>query len=320
MKSLLSCFFVASGLTLAAGSAAAESFPDRPLKILSAFPAGGSTDIIARTLAAKLQASTGQPVVVENRVGATGSIAVQGVTSAAADGYTMLFHTSALIITPWLSKVPYDPLRDLIPLTRPAMAAYVFVVRPTLPIKNLKDFVDYAREHPGKLSCSTYGVGSPPHLALEMLKKAAGIDVLHVPYRGFAQALPDMASGQLDCGIDTQMNYQPHILSGAVRAVAITDSKPSKVFPQADPIGAVYPNAKVLAWQGMFVKAGTPADIVEKLGSELRKAIQMPDVQERMTSTGFEPVGDTPQEFAAVYRQDYEAFGNIIKERGIATQ
>lgn len=317
MKSLLTRVLIASSLALAAGSAVAETFPSHPLKIVSAFPPGGSSDQIARVLAGKLQASMERSVVVENRVGATGSVAVQAVLSAPADGYTMLFHTSALVIMPWLAKTPYDPVRDLTPLTRPAITSYVLVVRPTLGIGSLKEFVDYARAHPGKLSCATYGVGSPPHLALEMLKKAAGIDVLHVPYRGFAQTLPDLASGQLDCGIDTQMNYLPHAQSGAVRPIAVTDSEPSKVFPRADPIGAAYPSAKVLAWQGIFVKAGTPPAIVDKLSTELRRAIRTPDVMEKLTSTGFEPVGDTPQEFERALRNDSEAFGNIIRERQI---
>lgn len=295
----------------------AQSFPDHPIKMLAPFPAGGSSDAVARLLANKLS-SLGQPVTVENRVGATGSLAVQGVINAPADGHTLLFHTSAVVITPWLTKAPYDPLNDLQPVTRPAATPYVMVVRPTLAARNLDEFIELARKNPGKLSCSSYGVGSPPHLALEMLKKAAGVHILHVPYRGFAQSLPDLASGLLDCSLDSQMNYQPYVQSGAVRAIAITDDKPSKVYPNASLIAAKYPSAKVVGWQGIFVKKGTPPAVLDVLQRELRKAISSPEVAERLSSSGFEPVADTPEVFSQIYKQEYESYGTIIKERKIA--
>lgn len=317
MKPFISRLTIAATSLVLCVGASAQQYPDRPIRMLAAFPAGGSSDAVARMLANKLQLATGQPVTVENRVGGTGSVAVQGITGAPADGYTLLFHTSAVVIAPWLTKATYD-LKDLQPVTRPAVAAYVFVIRPTLGINTLDELIAYAKKNPGKLSCSTYGVGSPPHLALEMLKKAAGISILHVPYRGFAQALPDMASGQLDCGIDTQMNYLPYVQSGGVKAIAITDDKPSKIFPEAGVIGAKYPSAKALGWQAIFVKAGTPSAVLDVLQRELRKAIQSPDVVSRMESTGFEPLGDSPETFSAAYRRDYETYGAIIKERKIA--
>jgi tripartite-type tricarboxylate transporter receptor subunit TctC len=298
-------------LPVQTGSAA---FPERSIRLIVAFPPGGSIDVVARILAEKLRASVGQPIVVENRAGAAGNIGAQSVASAAPDGYTVLMTTSAIAINPWMSPTSLDPTRDLLAVTRVALSPYVLVVRPTLPVKSLEEFVALAKAEPGKLTCSTYGVGSPPHLALELFKRAAGIDFVHAPYRGFGQALPDLMAGLLSCAMETPANIEQHVRAGTVRPIAVTSPAALEMFPGATPLVAAYPDVVVEGWQGIFVPAGTPQPIVERINAEFVKAIRDPDVVKRLREIGFDPVGDTSEQATNVFRRDYERFGTVIRE------
>ena len=289
--------------------AARAEFPDRPIRLIVATPPGGSLDVVARILAEKLRVSVGQPIVVENRAGAAGNIAAQSVASAAPDGYTVLMTTSAIAISPWMSPTSFDAPKDLMAVTRIALSPYVLVVRPTLPVKSLDEFVALAKAEPGKLTCSTYGVGSPPHLALELFKQAAGIDVVHAPYRGFGQALPDLMSGLLACSVDTPANVEQHVRAGTVRAIAVTSAAELAMFPGAPPMQG----ATVEGWQAIFVAAGTPAPIVARINAEFVKAVRDPDVAKRLREIGFDPVGDSSEEATAVFKRDYERFGTVIR-------
>ena len=294
--------------------AANAAFPERSMRLVVAFPPGGSIDVVARILAEKLRASMGQPIVVENRAGAAGNIGAQSVASAAPDGYTVLMTTSAIAISPWMSPTSLDPTRDLLAVTRVALSPYVLVVRPTLPVNSLEEFVGLAKAEPGNLTCSTYGVGSPPHLALELFKRAAGIDVVHAPYRGFGQALPDLMAGLLSCAMETPANIEQHVRAGTVRPIAVTSPAALDMFPGAKPLAAAHPDVVVEGWQGIFLPAGTPQPIVERINAEFVKAIRDPEVVRRLREIGFDPVGDTSEQATNVFRRDYERFGTVIRE------
>ena len=289
------------------------AYPERPIKMVVAFPPGGPIDVVARILAEKLRVSMAQPIVVENRPGAAGNIAAQSVASSAPDGYTILMTTSAMVINPWMSPSPLAPVKDLKSVTTVALSPYVLVIRPTLPVNTLDEFIAYAKKEPGKLTCSTYGVGSPPHLALEAFKRAGQLDIVHAPYRGFGQALPDLMSGLLACAVDTPANVEQHVKAGTIKAIAVTTPKPLSMFPGAMSMAERYKDVVVEGWQGIFVPAKTPQDIVDKINAEIVKALKEPDVIKRLQDIGFQPVGDTSSEAANIVKADYERFGTIIK-------
>ena len=290
------------------------AFPERSIRLIVAFPPGGSIDVVARILAERLRISFGQPIVVENRTGAAGNIAAQSVASAAPDGYTVLMTTSAIAINPWMSPTSLDPAKDLIAVTRIALSPYVLVVRPSLSVKTLEEFVALAKAEPGKLTCSTYGVGSPPHLGLELFKRAAGIDFVHAPYRGFGQALPDLMAGLLSCAMETPANIEQHVRAGTVRPIATTSPAQLSMFPGAKPLASLYPDVVVEGWQAIFLPAGTPQAIVERINAEFVKAVREPDVVKRLREIGFDPVGDTSEQATEVFKRDYERFGSVIRE------
>ena len=302
----------------AAGSVVAQDkYPDRTIKLVVAFAPGSVTDTMSRAYADKLKDQLGQPIIVENKPGATAAIGAELVAKAPADGYTLLVNSSALTINPWVKKQSFDFRKDLVPIARTADTPYVLTVNPKLPIHNLAEFVDYAKKNPGKLMCATYGIASPPHLALEMLKKEAGIDVVHVPYRTFAQALPDLLSGQVSCSIDPPGIPTAHVASGSIRAVAQTGNAPMEIFPKVDAIGKRYPAATVVGWQAIFAPAGTPAPVVTKLRDEWHKALSSPAIQKTIRESGFSPSTGTMDDFLKEIDADYQKFGRIIKDNDI---
>lgn len=294
--------------------AAQAAFPERSIRLIVAFPPGGSIDVVARILAERLRVSLGQAIVVENRAGAAGNIAAQSVASAAPDGYTILMTTSAITINPWMSPTSLDPARDLIAVSRIALSPYVLVVRSSLPVHTLEEFVALARKEPGILTCSTYGVGSPPHLGLELFKRAAGIDFVHAPYRGFGQALPDLMAGLLSCAMDTLANIEQHVRAGTIRPIATTSPAQLDMLPGAKPLASLYPDVVVEGWQGIFLPAGTPPAIVERINAEFVKAVREPEVVRRLREIGFDPVGDSSAQATEVFKHDYERFGTVIRE------
>lgn len=298
-------------------TAAQAQYPERPLRLIVPFQAGGAPDTMARGYAERLGAQLKQPIVVENRPGATGAIGSENLLRSAPDGHTLLVNSSAMTIVPWVVKQSFDALDDLTAVARTADTPYVITIHPGLPIQNLDDFIEYARKHPGELSCATYGVASPPHLALELLKKAADIDILHVPYKGFAQTLPDLSTGRLSCSIDPPTALLPHIASGTIRAIAHTGSRPLQAVPQAAALGERYPETEVIGWQGIFVHAKTPAPIVERLRAEWADVLADEKVVDLIRVSGFEPAGQGVDDFVETIRADHQRFGQIIAERGI---
>jgi len=308
----------AVAMLIAAGSTAAQgTYPARPIKLIVSFAPGSAPDIMSRAYGQKLSQQLGQAIVVDNKPGATGAIGADFVAKAPADGYTMLLNSSAMVINPWVKKQAFDFRKDLVPVARTADTPYLVTVNPKLPIHNLAEFIDYAKKNPGKLSCGTYGVASPPHLALELLKKEAGIDVLHVPYKTFGQALPDLVSGQLSCSINPPTSPAPQVAAGHIRAVAHTGNAPMEAFPKVDAIGKRYPVATVVGWQAIFVQAATPAPVLSKLRSEWQKTLSDPAVQKTIREAGFEPSKESLDEFNKEISADYQKFGRVIKDNDI---
>lgn len=309
----------AAMISLVACPLAHAQYPDRPLRFVVPFVAGSAPDIMARFYAEKLKEELGQPVVVDNKPGATAAIGTDFVAKAPADGYTLLLNANSMFITPWFTPQPYDVLKDFAPVIRTANTPYIVAVRPTLGVQNLAEFIEYARVNPEKLSCGTFGIGSPPHLALEMLNSAAGVKIRHIPYRTFAQALPDLLAGTLDCSIAPPPVPIPYANQGRIRAIAHTGGTADAIVGLAglESIGKHYPSAAVVGWQAIYARAGTPAPVLARLRAAWRKVVADPKIVEKIRESGFQPLGDSIEAFESAMRSDYQLFGEIIKKHNI---
>lgn len=298
------------------------AYPERVVTIVVPFAAGSAADANVRALADKLRAVLNTSVVIDNKAGANGIIGTNVVVRAPADGYTLLYHSASLVISPWLIKDAPDPIKTLVPIAQVASTPYVLAVRPALGIRNVAEFIAHAKANPGRLSCSTYGVGSPPHLALELLKQSAGIDVLHVPYRGgFAQALIDLNSGQLDCTMDLPANVMPHVRAGRLSLVGATAASTLATVKDVALIPSEHPSAMVSGWSGLFAPAGTPGDVVSRLEQALRVALSDPMVLGLLNNVGMSPSSTVSRaEFVRTVESDFNRFGAIIKSKGINLQ
>lgn len=300
---------------------ALAAWPEKVVTIVVPFPAGSAADANVRVVAEKLRAVLGTNVIVDNKPGANGIIGTNAVVRAAPDGYTVLYHSASVVINPWLLKEAPDPTKTLLPIAQVASTPYVLTVRAELGLRSLADFIAYAKANPGKLSCSSYGVGSPPHLALELLKQSAGIQVLHVPYRGFAQALVDLTSGQLDCAMDLPANVLPHVRGG--KLVVLGATAPSTLASVSDVpvISREYPAAAVSGWSGLFAPVGTPKGTALRLEEAVRRAMGDPAVLSNLAAVGMSPSGAvTHEEFVRTVDSDYRRFGAIIQANGIQLQ
>lgn len=311
---------VALGATLGAAPARAE-FPERPVTMVVPFAAGSAADANVRILADKLRASLGVAVVVENRPGANGLVGTRAVTSAAPDGYTLLYHSTSVVINPWLVKDSPDPLKTLVPLGQVASTPYVIAVRAGLGVRTLAEFVAQAKARPGGLACSTYGVGSPPHIAIEMLRQSSAAEVLHVPYKGgFAQALVDLTSGQLQCAVDLPANVMTHARAGTLVPLATTAPSNLPSVAGVPSVTAQYPQAAVVGWSGLFVTAGSPPAAIARLEAALRSAMADPAVVGSLERVGMSPVSGTRAEFTRMVEADFARFGELIRSRNIQLQ
>jgi tripartite-type tricarboxylate transporter receptor subunit TctC len=311
----LGCLVAATALLAPAW--AAGQYPERPIRFVVAAGAGTTADMLARSYADKLKSQLGQPVVVDNKPGANTAIGADAVAKAPGDGYTIGLTSSALVINPWIGKQPFNFAKDLAPVAWTGETPYLVTVSAQLPIHNLDEFVAYAKKNPGKLGCGTYGVGSPPHLALELFKQAAGINVLHVPYKSSAQALPELLSGQLGCVVEPPPGTLPQIKSGKLRVIAHTGDRTMSAYPAAEAVGKRYPGAAVVGWQAIFAPASTPKPVLDRLRSEWVKVLANPDVEQKLRDAGFEPAKGSVDEFARILAADHEKFGRIIREAGI---
>ncbi|TAK86614.1 MAG: tripartite tricarboxylate transporter substrate binding protein [Betaproteobacteria bacterium] len=308
---------------LVSHAALAQAWPSRPVRLLVPFAAGaGTNDIMARLVGQHLGARLGQPVVIENRPGAGGIAGTEAAAKAAPDGYTFLMTNVSLVISPYLySKLPYDPQKDFVPVTLVATAPLMLVAHPSVAAKSVQELIALAKANPGRLTYGSGGVGSTPHLAGELFKSLAGIDVLHVPYKGGAPALNDLIGGQLSFMIENVPGTMPFAKAGKLRALAVTSAKRSSLDPALPTMAeAGVPGYEVVGWNGIVAVAGTPPAIVARLQAETANVLRLPEVRERLVTLGAEAVGGTQEEFAAFMRAEDALWGQIIREKGIRSQ
>jgi tripartite-type tricarboxylate transporter receptor subunit TctC len=300
-------------------AAQAQAWPSKPIKMVVPFSAGGSTDTVARIIAEKLTARLGQPVVVENKAGAGGSLGSDFVAKSPADGYTYLVGTSStMAIAPWVyTKLPYNPTRDLTPVTLLGTADIIVVVHSDVPIRNTKQLLDYARANPGKLTFASGGNGSISHLLGEYFKSMAKVDMLHVPYKGDAQMVTDMLGGQVNLAFGTAVAWLPHIKTGKVAAVAVTNPKRSTTLTDLPTLNeSGVPGYEAVQWFGIAAPIGTPPEVVQRMYGEIKAILAMPDVQKRFVELGFDVVGNTPAEFAQFLRDENTKWKKIAEIAG----
>jgi tripartite-type tricarboxylate transporter receptor subunit TctC len=295
-------------------------YPSKPIRMIVPFPPGGSTDFLARLTAQKLTESFGQQVLVENRTGASGIIGADLVAKAPADGYTLLMASPAEIaVNHFLyAKVPYNPERDFAPLTLVGITPLVIAAHPSVPAKNIRELVALAKAMPGQLSFASAGTGSTQHLTGEMLMAAAGIRLIHVPYKGAGQSIPDVIGGQLPLGVYGLLTIFQQAKAGKLKILAVTTPKRSPVAPEYPTLAeSGFPGFDTSLWNGLLAPAATPKDIVGKLHAEIARIIKAPDVSERIASQGATPVGNTPAEFAAFIAAESAKYSKIIKQAGV---
>ncbi len=311
---------IASVLALAAGSAAAQTnWPDKPVKLIVGFTAGSATDVSGRLMAQKLQEAWGQPVVVENIAGNSGAIGVDRVAKAAPDGYTLMWSGNAAItLLPSLQKLPFDPLKDFDHITIALGTASVILVNNDLPVKSLADLVAYAKANPGKLSYGSPGVGTPQHVAGEMLCTLAGIKMEHIPYRG--ANLTDVMSGVVPVGVQNAGASLPFVNDGRVRGLAITSLKRSSAAPNLPTVAEQgFPGFEALSWFGLMAPRGTPQPILDKVREAAMKALSDPDLKPKFAALGLEPIGSTPAEMSAIMAADIPKWEKVIRDAKIPT-
>jgi tripartite-type tricarboxylate transporter receptor subunit TctC len=311
-------------VTLAAGGSAlaqgaAQTFPSRGITIVIPATPGGAIDLTARVMGPKLTDAWSKPVVVENKAGATGIIGTEFIAKAAPDGYTLVLVASSHAINPSMfKKLPYDTVKSFDPVVLTHVLPLMLVVHPSLPVKNVQELIAYGKANPGKLSFASSGPGGAPHMSGELFKSMAGIDMLHVPYKGSTAAHADLLSGRTSLMFDTVTAINPHVKSGAVRALAVTTAKRSAAAPDVPTMAeAGLKGYETSTWGGILAPAGTPKDVVDKLNAEMNKALAAPDVRQRMLDAGIEPAGGTPQQFAAFIQSEMVKWGKVAKTAGI---
>ena len=299
---------------LAAG-AAAQPYPNKPVRLINPWTPAGPAELLARIVGAKLQESLGQPFVIESRPGANGTIGATYVAKSPPDGYTILFsHVGPMAISPAVvDKMPYDTLKDFEPITGVAAGALVLLVRNDIPAKNVSELVAYGKANPGKLSCGSVGPASTSHLACELLNMLGGISTIHIPYKGSAPVITDMLGGQISIAFINIAGVKPQLDAKQLRPLGVTTLKRSGVLPDVPTMNELMPGFEVNSWYGMMAPAGTPKEIVNLLQRETAKALKLPDVAERLRQFGLDPVGSTPEEHTAQLKSDLERWAKVAK-------
>jgi len=314
----------AAGLLLGAGlisaAGAAGSYPDRPLRLVVPFPAGGATDLMARALAQGLGEKLGQSVVVENRGGAGGSIGAEAVATAAPDGYTLLYSTmGVLTINPSLyAKLRYDPQKSFAPVSLTNLTANLLVVNPALKVNSVTELAELARRQPGELTFSSSGNGTTSHLAGEMFKSTAGVDIRHIPYKGTSGAINDFMAGRISMMIDTSSNFVEQVKDGKVKALGATSRKRLAALPDVPSISETpgFEDYEVGLWSGVLAPAGTPRAIIDRLNADIKTVMTAPQMVERMAGYGIQTTYSTPEEFSERIRADTQKWARIIDASG----
>jgi tripartite-type tricarboxylate transporter receptor subunit TctC len=315
------------GIVLAAAgfvhaTAYAQPYPSKPIRIIVPFAAGGAVDVVARLIGARLADSLGHPVIVENRAGAGGTAGSDAVAKSPPDGYTILQNTNGQALSPALYRtLPFDTVKDFIPVTQLVATSTVLVANPKLPVKSLQDLIALAKARPGALNYGMTGVGNSLHLTMEMFKRAAGIDIQAIPYRGDALLNPALIAGEVDVAIVPIATVVPLVEGGQLRALAVNSAKRSAVLPNVPTVSEdAIPGFEASGWQGYFVPARTPREVVALIQREAAKALAAPDLQLRLRTMGNEPVGSTPEEFASKFREDLAKFAKVVKDAQIPLQ
>ena len=309
-----------TSLTLVAAPSHADTYPSKPIRLIVPFPASGATDLLARAIAQKVGTNMGQQIVVDNRPGAGGAIGSDMAAKAPADGYTLLIATTSThSIGPYINThLPYNTETDFTPIGQVAVATNVLVVPNQLPVKNVKELIDYAKKHPGELNYASSGNGTVVHLTAEAFKAQAGVFITHIPNRGTALAVPDLISNKVQVLFDSIVSGMPHVKDGKLKALAVTSLKRSPLAPDLPTASeSGLPGFESDTWFGIYGPKGLPADVVTRLNAEFNKAIQSQDVRDRLAKLGAEPVGGTPAQFAAMVKKDSARWGKLIKDRKI---
>ncbi len=292
-----------------------QSYPVRPIRLVIPYPPGGGTTLIGRPLAQRVSDSLGQQLVVDNRGGANGTVGMELAAKAPPDGYTIVLAlTAQLAINPsFYPQLPYDPVRDYAPVTLLGTAPYLLVAHPSVPVKSLKELIELARSKPGQLTFASSGTGGIPHLAFEMLKSIAGIDMIHVPYKGGGAALPSLIGGQVQFTISTVSPVQPHVRSGRLRAIAVTSAKRSQTMPELPTIAETLPGYAVSTWYAVLAPARTPQTIVARLNGAFVKALDIPEIKETLLTYDFEAIGSTPEQLGQYIRSEIARWAKVVK-------
>lgn len=321
-KCLQTVVALATGSLVALTPALAQEWPNKPVRLIVSFAPGGVTDLIARAIQPRLSEALGQPVVIDNRPGAGGTVAEALLARAAPDGYTLLMTADSVPANPHLiHNLTYDTLKDLQPVSMLMRVPLVLLVNPSVPANTVKEFVAYVRANPGKVSYASPGIGTSNHLYSEVFKDMTDIDMAHVAYKGGGPAMTDLMGGHVQALLITSTLAAPQIASGKVKALAVTSEKRSPQMPNVPTFAeSGYPDFKPQQWSGLFVPAGTPPTVVARIQAEFAKAIRSPDVATRLHELGADPVLSSPAEFASFIRKDYDTLGKLIKARNITAQ
>ena len=303
-------------------AALAQSYPSRPIKVIVPYPPGDAADILSRLIGPKVSERLGQQMVIENRPGASGQIGMEVLKNSAADGYTIgVGQGGNLVVAPHTyKKIPYDPLKDFVPIAELATNYLAVVANPNLPFKNAAEMVAWAKANPGKLTLATNGEGGFPHLAFENLAMMGGFTFLHIPYKGATQINTDVIGGQVMLGIGAYTSFSPHILSGRVRLIAVTNPVPVPNKPELPIFADAVPGYDSRGWFGYVAPAGTPREVIRVLNEEINRAMKLPDVADKMTTFGLIIVTEPPEFFGEVIRSDYEKYGKLARDIGFTPQ
>lgn len=311
--------FTAAALFGIAAAAMAQSYPGKPIRLVVPFPPGGGNDIVARTVNIKLPGLLGQNLIIDNRAGAGGNIGAEIVAKSAPDGYTLLIANNALTANLSLySRLPYHPFKDFVPIAMGATSPNMVVVHPSLPARNVKELIALAKAKPGAITFASPGPGTPSHLAGELFRVRTGSNILHVPYKGAGPLMVDQIGGHVMLSFTAPIVSKPHVDAGKLRALAITTEKRWSGMPDLPTVAeAGYPGFDVFAWFAFFAPAGTPREIVNRLAADIGRALQMPDIKERLAGQGIETAVGTPESLAAFLKNDWEQWDKLIREQGI---
>ena len=298
-------------------SAYAADYPQRPIRLIVPFAAGGGLEITARSIGQKLTEKRGQSIVIDNRPGAATIVGSEIAAKSSPDGYTLLMITTTFAINPSLyGKLPYDPVREFAPVTQINSVPNILVVNPSIPAHTVRELIALAKAKPGQLNYASAGSGTSPHLAAELFKTMAGIEMTHIPYKGIPPAVTDVIAGRVTMLMTTTISAAPHVKSGRLRALAITSPKRLAAMPEVPAIGETVPGYEADAFQGMVAPAGVPREIVRQLADDIAAIVRLPDIRERIIADGAEPIGSTPEAFSVFLKKEMLKWGKVVKESG----